>query len=167
MLNTNKLKLFIAVMLMVFAAVGAEAKLPAVQLKDLEGKNVDASQLDNDGKPMVISFWATWCKPCLRELKAIHEYYPDWVDETGMKLVAISVDEAQNVNRVKPRVNGEGWEYEVLLDTNGDLQRALGIQSVPYLIIMDGEGNIVETHNGYNEGSEQHIIEKVRELVNK
>ena len=68
---------------------------------------------------------------------------------------------------MKPRVNGEGWEYEVLLDTNGDLQRALGIQSVPYLIIMDGERNIVETHNGYNEESEQHIIENVRELVNK
>lgn len=142
----------------------AMAQLPSVQLKDLDGKNVEASQLSNDGKPFVISFFATWCKPCLRELKAINEMYPDWQEETGMKLIAISVDEAQNVNRVRPLMEGEGFEYEVLLDTNGELQRALGVQMVPYLMIIDGKGNIVETRNGYTEGSEQHIIEKIREL---
>lgn len=163
----KNLKLVLTLAIATVTVLGASAQFPSVQLKDLEGKTVDAASLNNDGKPYVVSFWATWCKPCLRELKAIHENYPDWVDETGMKLIAISVDEAQNVNRVKPRVNSEGWEYEVLLDTNGDLQRALGVQSVPHLFIIDGEGNIIESHSGYNEGSEQHIIDKVRDLVNK
>ena len=166
-MKIRQLKLIFAFAVAMMAAFSASAQFPSVQLKDLEGKTVDAASLNNDGKPFVVSFWATWCKPCLRELKAIHEVYPDWVDETGMKLIAISVDEAQNVNRVKPRVNSEGWEYEVLLDTNGDLQRALGVQSVPHLFIIDGEGNIVESHSGYNEGSEAHIIEKVRELINQ
>lgn len=140
------------------------AQLPSVQLKDLNGKTVDTATLSNDGNPYVISFFATWCKPCLRELKAINELYPDWQDETGMKLVAVSIDEGQNVSRVKPLVDGLGFEYEVLLDPNQDFKRSLGIQDIPYLIIVDGDGKIVETRNGYTEGSENHIIEKIREL---
>ena len=155
--------LIISALLLFFAGT-AFGQLPSVQLKDLDGKVVDTATLSNDGKPFVISFFATWCKPCLRELKAINELYPDWQDETGMKLIAISIDEGQNVSRVKPLVDGLGFEYEVLLDQNQDLKRALGIQDIPYLIIVDGNGNIVETRNGYTEGSEQHIIEKIRQL---
>lgn len=154
-------------LLLAFLLIGiqyASAQLPSVQLKDINGKVVDTSTLNNDGKPYVISFFATWCKPCLRELRAIHEYYPDWQEETGMKLIAISTDEAQNVHKVKPLVDSEGFEYEVLLDSNQDLQRALGIQMIPYVMIIDGNGNIVETRNGYTDGSESHIIEKIREL---
>ena len=81
------------------------AQLPSIQLKDLKGKTVDVSKLNNEGKPFVISFFATWCKPCNRELKAIHEFYPDWQEETGMKLIAISIDKAQNINKVKPLVD--------------------------------------------------------------
>ena len=143
------------------------AQLPSVQLKTMDGKVVDTAQLSNDGKPFVISFFATWCKPCLRELRAINEVYPDWQDETGMKLIAVSTDEAQNAQKVKPLVDGEGFEYEVLLDTNQDFQHALGIQMIPYVMIIDGKGNIVETRNGYTDGSEAHIIEKIRELVNQ
>lgn len=142
----------------------AFAQLPSVQLKDINGKTVDTATLSNDGKPFVISFFATWCKPCLRELRAINENYADWQDETGMKLIAISTDEAQNVQKVKPLVDSEGFEYEVLLDTNQDLQHALGIQMIPFVMIIDGNGNIVETRNGYTDGSEAHIIEKIREL---
>ena len=75
----------------------------------------------------MISFFATWCKPCNRELKAIHEVYPDWQEETGMKLIAISTDQAQNISKVKPLVDGEGWEYDILLDPNSAFLRAMGI----------------------------------------
>lgn len=154
--------LMAASMLMAFAA---SAQLPSVQLKTLDGSTVNTANLSNDGKPFVISFFATWCKPCNRELKSISEQYADWQDETGMKLYAISIDEAQNINKVKPLVDGEGWEYEILLDPNSDFKRALGIQMIPHVLIVDGEGNIVDSRSGYTEGSEQHIIEKIRELV--
>lgn len=156
-------KLFLLAILLIGVQY-AFAQLPSVQLKDINGKTVDTATLSNDGKPFVISFFATWCKPCLRELRAINENYADWQDETGMKLIAISTDEAQNVQKVKPLVDSEGFEYEVLLDTNQDLQHALGIQMIPFVIILDGNGNIVETRNGYTDGSEAHIIEKIREL---
>ncbi len=149
------------------AALSLNAALPSVQLKDINGKTVDTATLSNDGKPFVISFFASWCKPCNRELKAIHEMYPDWQEETGMRLIAISIDQGQNINKVKPMVDAEGWEYQVLLDPNSDFKRALGIQMIPHLLILDGDGNIVESRSGYTEGAESHIIEKIRELENK
>lgn len=157
-------KILFSVVAILAVSLPAAAQFPSVQLKDLEGKPVDAATLSNDGKPFVVSFFATWCKPCLRELKAIHEVYPDWQEETGMKLIAISIDEAQNASKVRPLVDALGWEYEVLLDTNSELKAAMGIQSVPHLLIIDGNGKIVENRSGYTEGSEDHIIEKIRGL---
>lgn len=161
------MKNFFLLLLFALTALSASAQLPSVQLKDINGKTVDTATLNNDGKPMVISFFALWCKPCQRELKAINDLYADWQDETGMKLVAVSIDQAQDIQRVKPFVESEGWEYEVLLDPNSDFKRALGIQMIPYVMIIDGNGNIVEQRNGYTDGSENHIIEKIRELVNE
>lgn len=147
------------------ASFTASAQLPSVQLKTVDGRTVDTAKLSNDGKPFVVTFWATWCKPCLRELKAIHEVYPDWVEETGVKVYAVSVDQAQSQSRVKPLADAEGWEYEVLLDPNSEFARLNGVQNVPHLLIVDGEGNVVETHSGYTDGSEEHIIDVVRGLV--
>ena len=156
-------------MLALFAVMllGAHAQLPKVSLKDLSGKTVSTDTLSNNGKPFIIDFFATWCKPCNRELDAIAEVYEDWQQETGVKLIAVSIDQAQNINKVKPLVDNHGWEYEVLLDPNSDFKQALGIQMIPYVLIVDGNGNIVYKHNGYTDGAETELIEKVRELIGK
>lgn len=156
---------FFSLCTLLLVAAAVRAQLPSVQLKDLEGKTVDTSKLSNGGKPFVISFFATWCKPCNRELKAISEQYADWQDETGMKVIAVSIDQAQNINKVKPLVDGEGWEYEVLLDPNSEFRRAMGVQMIPHVFIIDGKGNIAESRSGYTEGAESHLIEKIRELI--
>ena len=158
-------------MLVLFAGTQmAKAQLPAVTLKSMEGKEVrtDTLNLMNQGRPIIIDFFATWCKPCNRELDAIAEVYQDWVDETGVKLIAVSIDQAHNQNKVKPLVNQHGWEYDVLLDPNSEFKLAMGIPgAIPYTMIIDGKGNIVYRHNGYIEGAEEELIEKVRELVKK
>ena len=145
--------------------MGVQAQLPKVSLKDINGKSVVTDTLSNDGKPFIIDFFATWCKPCNRELDAISEVYDDWKDETGVKIIAVSIDQAQNINKVKPLVDNHGWEYEVLLDPNSELKKALGIQTIPYVLIVDGKGKIVYRHNGYTDGAEAELIEKVRELL--
>ena len=148
------------------AIVGsAFAQMPKVTLKDISGKAISTDTLSNNGKPFIIDFFATWCKPCNRELDAIAEVYDEWVEETGVKIFAVSIDQAQNINKVKPLVDNHGWDYDVLLDPNSDLKRALGIQMIPYTLIVDGKGQIVYKHNGYTDGAEQELIEKVRELV--
>lgn len=139
------------------------AQLPKITLKSIEGKNISLDTLSNNNKPIIISFFATWCKPCNRELSAISEVYADWQAQTGVKLVAISIDEAQNVHKVKPLVDANGWPYEVLLDPNGELRRALGVQLIPYVMVIDGNKNIVFKHNGYTDGAEEELFEKVKE----
>lgn len=158
--------LLVLAFLALTTAAGAQS-LPAVTLKDINGKTVRTDTLSNNGKPFIIDFFATWCKPCNRELSAISEVYDEWKEETGVKLFAVSIDQAQNINKVKPLVDGNGWEYDVLLDPNSDFKRALGIQMIPYVLIVDGNGKIAYKHNGYTEGAEQELIEKVRELIKK
>jgi len=135
----------------------AFAALPDVTLRDINGKNINVATLAKTGKPVIISFFATWCKPCMRELKAVHEIYPDLQDETGVEMYIVSVDQGQDVQKVKPLVDGNGWEYHVLLDPNGSFKRAMNVQNIPHMIILDSKGNIVHTHIGYNEGDEQEI----------
>ncbi|MBQ3913955.1 MAG: TlpA family protein disulfide reductase [Paludibacteraceae bacterium] len=142
----------------------AMAALPCVHLKDLNGKPVNTAKLTNDGKPMIISFWATWCKPCIRELKAIHELYSDWQEETGVRIIIVSIDDAQNAQKVKPMVDGMGWEYDVLLDPNGDFKRAMNVQSVPHVFVLDGKGNIIHNHSGYTDGAEDELYELIKKL---
>lgn len=149
-----------------FSAHAQEQKIPSIQLKDLVGNMIDADTLNNDGKPIIISFWATWCKPCVRELNAINDQYPDWVEETGVKLIAISIDDSRNSARVKPFVKSQGWEYEVYIDENQELKRALNVNNIPHTFLLDGEGNIVWQHNGYTPGDEDHLYTLVEMLAN-
>jgi thiol-disulfide isomerase/thioredoxin len=159
-------KIFALSIMAWIASIGLlHAQLPAVTLKVLNGQSVQTDTLSNNGKPFIIDFFATWCKPCNRELDAIAEVYEDWQEETGIKIFAVSIDQGQNINKVKPLVNNHGWPYEVLLDPNGDLKRALGIQTIPFVLIVDGQGTIVYKHNGYTDGAEEELINKVRELT--
>ena len=159
--------LFAVLLLFAMCVKSVHAQLPSVTLKRIDGKSLRTDTLSNGEKPMIISFFATWCKPCIRELDAIAEVYDDWQEETGVKVIAIGIDQAQNTHKVKPLVDNHGWEYEILLDPNGDFKRALGIQMIPYVLIVDGQGNIVYKHNGYTDGAETELIEKVRELLKK
>lgn len=131
----KSIKVLFVVAFLAIVGMAQAQTLPAVTLKDINGKTVQTDKLSNDGKPFIISFFATWCKPCNRELSAISEVYADWQDETGVKLIAVSIDQAQNINKVKPLVDSNGWEYDVLLDPNSDFKRALGIQMIPYVIM--------------------------------
>ncbi len=148
------------------AAFGvAQAQLPAVTLKTIDGATVQTDSLNNEGKPFIIDFFATWCKPCNRELSAIAEVYDEWQEETGVKIYAVSIDQAQNINKVKPLVDENEWEYEVLLDPNSDFLKSLGGQMIPFVVVVDGKGNVVSKHSGYTDGAENELIDEVRNLL--
>lgn len=137
----------------------AQAQMPAVTLNDIDGNAVRTDTLAHPGHPVIVSFFATWCKPCQRELSAIAEVYDDWQAETGVEVIAVSIDEAQSANRVKPLVAANGWPYHVLLDPNGELKRALGIQLIPYVVVLDENGKMIYKHNGYTDGAENELLE--------
>jgi len=141
--------------------------LPDVSVQELNGKKVDIQDYSDNGKITVLSFWATWCVPCKKELDNIAEYYEDWQEDYDMELVAISVDNARSATKIKTVVDSKGWEYDILSDKNGDLKRALNFQAVPYTIVIDQEGNIVYRHDGYVEGDEFELEEVLKKLSDK
>jgi len=136
--------------------------LPAVYIKTLDGETFNTSTISNDGKPILISFWALWCKPCKNEMDAYNEVYEDWQEETGVKIYAVSIDDARSSSKVQPFVNGKAWEMEVLLDPNGDFKRAMNVNMIPHTFLLDGNGNIVYQHTSYYEGLEDEIYELVQ-----
>ncbi|TAE60594.1 MAG: TlpA family protein disulfide reductase, partial [Bacteroidetes bacterium] len=101
--------------------------LPALEVKALNGQKVNTSQWANDGKPIVISFWATWCKPCLKELNNISEVYDEWQEKTGVKVIAVSIDDARTSLGIRSLVMGMGWAYDIYVDENSDLKRAMNV----------------------------------------
>ena len=155
--RTCVMKRFGISLLLALCVLSCLAALPEVTLRDINGKNVNVATLSQSGKPVIISFFATWCKPCMRELKAIQELYPDWQDETGVEMYIVSIDQAQDSHKVAPLVNGNGWEYHVLLDPNGTLKRAMSVQNIPHLFVIDSKGKTVYNHVGYNTGDEEEI----------
>jgi cytochrome c biogenesis protein CcmG/thiol:disulfide interchange protein DsbE len=139
--------------------------IPSVDIKTLNGEVFNTSGFDNAGKPMVISFFALWCKPCMRELTAINDVYTDWQEETGVKLIAVSIDDSRSMPNVKPTVNGNGWEYEFYCDPNGDFKRAMGVNMIPHIFIVDANKKVVYQHTSYAEGGENELYEIIKKVA--
>lgn len=160
-------KLFVLLFAMlVVSGLQAQQKsdLPNVMVKNLQGQDVNIAKLSNNGKPFVMTFWATWCSPCIKEHNALAEVYQDWKDETGVKIYAVSIDDSRSTAKVKPTVEGKGWDFEILLDANGDLKRAMNVSNPPHTFLFDGNGKIVYQHTGYIDGSEEDLYEEILKL---
>lgn len=155
---------FLLSMLVAFSAT-AQEDLPSVDLTTIDGKTKNSRVATKKDNVVIVSLWATWCVPCLKELDAISDVYDDWQDETNVELIAVSVDDSRTVKRVKPLINGKGWDYEILLDENNDFKRALGASTVPLTILVK-DNKIVYRHSGYTPGSENELYEKVKEYTN-
>ena len=157
-------KLFFAAMMLMFASA-AMAQIPSVKVEDGKGKAVDTTSLVDGKTPMIISFWAVTCKPCIRELDAINEVLPDWLDVADFRVVAVSTDDARFTAQARSLAEGHGWsDYTLLYDKNGDFKRAMNVQFTPQVYVVDKDGNIVYAHTGYTAGGENELFEKIQEL---
>jgi peroxiredoxin len=158
-------KIFPLLLLFVSFVGFSQNEMPKIDLTTVDGNTISSKDLSKEDKVVVVSLWATWCVPCLKELDAISEIYSDWQAETGVELYAVSVDDSRTVKRVKPLINGKGWDYTVLLDTNNDFQRALGAATVPLTLLVKNN-EIVYRHSGYSPGAEYELYEKIKEYSN-
>lgn len=142
----------------------SQKQMPNVSLINDKNQslNVKDDFKDKD-KLYVFAFWATWCVPCLNELDAINEHYNSWKKDLNVEVVAVSIDDTRTQKRVKPLLNGKKWSYTILLDTNQDLKRTLSIANVPFTIVVKNQ-KIVYIHNGYSQGAEIELFNKLKEL---
>jgi cytochrome c biogenesis protein CcmG, thiol:disulfide interchange protein DsbE len=172
--DTNKLKsikakVFKTLCLCTFATLClfntfAQKSLPDVSIKDLQGQRISTKQFGESSQPTIISFWATWCKPCLQEINAINESLEDWKTKTNVRFIAVSVDDSRSKGRVPTLVNSKKWQFEVYIDENGDFQRALNVLNVPHTFVLDAKGKIIYQHTSYALGDEEEYIEVIRKI---
>ena len=140
---------------------------PTVNIKSLDGKQVSTADYTSKGKITIVSFWATWCTPCKRELDVLNELYSEWVEKYDIQLLAITIDDARGLAKVPSMVQTKGWEFTVLADSKQELQQALSFQTIPQTFLLNGKGEIVYAHNGYNPGDELELEKKIAELKGK
>ncbi len=159
-----KTALFTLLAFTLLTAFKGDKKFPAASVKTLDGKTVNVQDYIGKGNPVIVSFWASWCSPCKRELDAMTEIFPEWQENYKVELLAITIDDSRGLAKVPGIVTSKSWPFTVLADTKQELQQSLGFQTVPETFLLDGEGNIVYTHSGYNAGDEFELEEKIKEL---
>ena len=142
----------------------AFAQVPSVTVENAKGEAVNTKSLLDEGTPMIVSFWSTSCKPCIRELDAIYDALPDWLDEVDFRVVAVSTDDSRLLAKAKSFAEGRGWgeEYTLLFDKNQDFMRAMNVSVVPHVFVIDGAGKVVYSHTSYVPGNELELFEAVK-----
>jgi cytochrome c biogenesis protein CcmG/thiol:disulfide interchange protein DsbE len=163
----RKSLLVIAALILILAVQSARAQsgreAPDFTLEDLDGDWVSLQDVVGDG-PLLISFWATWCRPCLEELRELQILFEEY-EPRGLTMLAISTDSERSIAKVKPLVRSKGYTFCVLLDTNSDVARLYYAQNIPYTVIIDSAGSIVYTHMGYRKGDELEVREVIDGLL--
>lgn len=161
MQHSGYLKGFMIVLLGIIPGlIGQAANPPLFELKNLDGGSY-ALQDDLGKSVIVLDFWATWCKPCLRELPHINTIYEKY-REKGLKVYAISVDDASSTSSIKPTLKRYSFTMPILLDPNSDVIRKYNAnRNIPFLVIIGSDGQIVRDFTGYKPGDEKLVEELV------
>ena len=157
-------KILFALAFLVSSTVISMAQVPSVTVENSKGETVDTRTLLDAGTPMIISFWSTSCKPCIRELDAVYDALPDWLDEVGFRVVAVSTDDSRQLAKAKSFSQGRGWgeDFTLLFDKNQDVMRAMNVSAVPHVFVVDSKGKIVYSHTSYVPGNELELFEAVK-----
>ena len=142
----------------------AAAQVPSVTVETVKGESFDTAKLLEEGTPMIISFWSTSCKPCIRELDAVYDAMPDWLEEADFRVVAVSTDDSRLLAKAKSFAEGRGWgeEFTLLFDKNQDFMRAMNVSVVPHVFVVDGKGKVVYSHTAYVPGGEVELFEAIK-----
>ena len=155
-----KNKILLSIISLIFTitqGVYSQDIMPSVYIKNISGKSINSKTTYNKKGLTVYSFWATWCVPCINELDNIHKEIEKW-NEANVKIIAISTDDSRTKRRIRPLVNGKKWGFEILLDENQALKRALNISGIPHTIVTKGN-RIIYRKMGYKPGEENDLYE--------
>lgn len=163
--TTNMRTLLLSIALFISAVCAAQ--VPSVTVENVKGESFDTKALLKEGTPMIVSFWSTSCKPCIRELDAIYDALPDWLEEADFRVVAVSTDDSRLLAKAKSFAQGRGWgeDFTLLFDKNQDFMRAMNVSVVPHVFVLDGKGKIVYSHTSYVPGNELELFEAIKKCA--
>jgi peroxiredoxin len=163
-----KAGIFVSILFSLSLLAKGESKIslaPNFVAKDLDGKKVELKEVWANG-PVLVSFWATSCKPCIKELSELEKVYKKY-KEKGFEILAIDGDGPRSISKVKPMVKGLKWEFPVLWDESKDISRKFHVLGIPHTVLIDKSGEIRYTHTTYRPGDEEVIKKKIEELLDE
>ena len=158
------------IILIVFSFTTAgisQTKLPSIVIKTTDGEEIRLSDFSSLKKPLIISFWATYCNPCLQEFEAVADLYNEWKKEVDFEFIAVSIDDSRSSGKVKSFVSGRGWPFIVLIDENQDIKRAMNVTDIPFYFVFDRNGKYVYKHSGYLPGDEHLMLKELKKALNE
>ena len=147
--------------------LSSQSRLPSVILKTTDGEEVRLSDYAALKKPLVISFWATYCGPCLEEFETVTELYEEWKKEVDFEFIAVSIDDARSASKVKSMASGKKWPFIVLLDENQEVKRAMNVTDIPFCFVFDRNGVYTYKHAGYLPGDELILLKELKKISNE
>ncbi len=150
-----------------FSLLFAQKAIPSIEVKTLDGQSVNIQDLVKGDKITVLSFWATWCKPCQLELDAMLDLYEDWQAQYNVQIIAITIDTQRMLPKVNPMVETKGWTYMILSDANQQLKNALNFQAIPQTFLLKPGGEVAYEHAGYIPGDEYELEQKIKAIAGK
>ena len=155
--------------LTILISAAAAAQIPSVTVENAKGEAFNTKELLKEGTPMIISFWSTSCKLCIRELDAIYDALPDWLEEADFKVVAVSTDDSRLLAKARSFAEGRGWgeDYTLLFDKNQDFMRSMNVSVVPHVFVVDAQGKVVYSHTSYVPGNEIELFEVIKKSQKK
>ena len=147
------------------ASTGAEAGAPPdFKLKDLDGNWVTLSE--QTGSDVVyVTFWATWCVPCRREMPYLQVLHEE-LGEKGLRIIGVNTDPPGTTSKIKPYIKRYKISYTTLLDPdNNVLDKYNPTRELPYAVLIDRDGDVHEVFPGYRKGDEVVLRNKVMTLL--
>ena len=139
------------------------SKIPNIDIKLLNGKTTNIYKLLESG-PLLMDFWATWCKPCKQVMKHLNEFHNNYKDQ-GFQVLMINQDTPRSLGKVKAYINSKDYDFLVSTDPNQQIAKKLNGQIMPNLLLIKKDGTIQWRHQGYMPGEEKEIKQKIEELL--
>ena len=138
-------------------------KIQNVKVEDLDGNKVELKKYLGKA-PVLISFWATWCKPCQEELDEYQKLFNEYKTK-GFQMLGISIDNKKTAGKVKPYIQSRNYNFTVLIDSNSEAANEFNIQDVPNTFLLDKKGKIVFSRHGYKKGDELEFKKEIEKFI--
>ena len=147
----------------IFLLKADDIRLVNFTLKDLDKKKVNIQDFYKEG-PILINFWNLACEPCKKEMKFLNKFNEKY-NKHGFNVISVNMDTPRSLSKVKSYIKSKKYSFTVLSDPRSQLFRKSGGTIMPYILLVDTSGVIINKHTGYNLGDEINLENEIIHLL--